>query len=65
GGQEETIRAMQTLALVQGMTVINSGHWDFDAGHMGVSAQRPASEDEFAISRCHSMAKRIIDEIQK
>ena len=65
GGQEDTIRAMQTMALVQGMTVINSGHWDFDAGHMGVSAQRPASEDEFAISRCHSMAKRIMDEIQK
>lgn len=65
GGQEETIRAMQTMALVQGMTVINSGHGDFDAGHMGVSAQRPANEDEFAISRCHSMAKRIIDEIKK
>ncbi len=65
GGQEETIRAMQTMALVHGMTIINSGHLDFDAGHMGVSAQRPANEDEFAISRCHSMAKRIIDEIKK
>lgn len=65
GGQEETIRAMQTMALVQGMTVINSGHTDFDAGHMGVSAQRPSNEDEFAISRCHSMAKRIMDEIKK
>lgn len=65
GGQEETIRAMQAMALVQGMTIINSGHTDFDAGHMGVSAQRPANEDEFAISRCHSMAKRIIDEIKK
>lgn len=65
GGQEETIRAMQTMALVQGMTVINSGSAEFDAGHMGVSAQRPAREDEFAISRCHSMAIRIMNEIKK
>ena len=64
GGQEETIRTMQTMALIQGMTVINSGCAEFDAGHMGVSAQRPAAEDEFAISRCHSMAKRIINEIK-
>lgn len=65
GGQEETIRAMQTMALVQGMTVINSGCAEFDAGHLGVSAQRPAEQDEFAISRCHSMAIRIINEIKK
>lgn len=65
GGQEETIRAMQTMALVQGMTVINSGSVEFDAGHMGVSSQQPAQEDEFAISRCHSMALRILNEIKK
>ncbi len=65
GGQEETIRAMQTMALIHGMTVINSGSAEYDAGHMGVSAQRPAEQDEFAISRCHSMAIRIINEIKK
>lgn len=65
GGQEETIRAMQTMALVQGMTIINSGSTEFDAGHMGVSAQQPAKDDQFAISRCHSMAIRIINEIKK
>lgn len=64
GGQEETIRAMQTMALVQGMTVINSGDKEFDCGHLGVSAQSPACKDDFAISRCHSMANRIINEIK-
>ncbi len=64
GGQEETIRAMQTMALVQGMTVVNSGSAEYDAGHMGVCAQRPAEQDEFAISRCRSMAIRIINEIK-
>lgn len=64
GGQEETIRSMQTMALIQGMTVINSGDAEFDCGHLGVSAQSPAAKDDFAISRCHSMANRIIKEIK-
>lgn len=65
GGQESTLRSMQSMALVQGMTIINSGSAEYDAGHIGVSAQAPAENDEFAISRCHSMAIRIMNEIKK
>lgn len=65
GGQESTLRSMQSMALVQGMTIINSGSIEYDAGHIGVSAQAPAENDEFAISRCHSMAIRIMNEIKK
>lgn len=64
GGQETTIKHLQSMALVQGMTVINSGHKDFDAGHHGVCAVKPAQEDEFALSRCDSMAARILDEVK-
>ncbi|MBQ2284859.1 MAG: NAD(P)H-dependent oxidoreductase, partial [Clostridia bacterium] len=65
GGQESTLHAMQSSALVQGMTIINSGSAEYDAGHIGISAQAPADKDEFAISRCHSMAIRIMNEIKK
>ncbi len=65
GGQESTLHSMQSMALVQGMSIINSGSEEYDAGHIGVSAQAPAQNDEFAISRCHSMAIRIINEIKK
>ncbi len=64
GGQEETIRAMQTMALIQGMTVVNSGDSEFDCGHLGVSAQSPSIDDQFAITRCHSMANRLLTEIK-
>lgn len=65
GGQESTLHSMQSSALVQGMTIINSGSGEYDAGHIGISAQAPADKDEFAISRCHSMAIRIMNEIKK
>ena len=62
GGQETTIKAMQTMALVQGMTVVGSGHADYDAGHHGVCAVRDVFDD-FTLSRCDSMAMRINEEL--
>mgnify|MGYP001013408346 CR=1 FL=1 len=62
GGQEATLAAMHAIALVQGMTILGTGHSDFDAGHLGVSAVRPSSEDENALSRCNSLALRIMGE---
>ncbi|MCK9479438.1 MAG: NAD(P)H-dependent oxidoreductase [Firmicutes bacterium] len=60
GGQEATIAAMHAMALVQGMTVLGTGHSDYDAGHLGVSSQQPSDKDEFALSRCESLALRIM-----
>lgn len=60
GGQEATLAAMHAMALVQGMTVLGTGHSDFDAGHLGVSSQQPSDKDEFALSRCDSLAMRIM-----
>ena len=47
GGQESTLHSMQSSALVQGMTIINSGSDEYDAGHIGISAQAPADTLSF------------------
>lgn len=60
GGQEATLTAMHAMALVQGMTIVGTGHNQFDAGHLGVSSQQPSEKDEFAISRCDSLALRLM-----
>lgn len=61
GGQEATIAAMHAMALVQGMTILGTGHPEVDAGHLGISAQQPVQDDEFAKSRCKSLALRIME----
>lgn len=62
GGQESTIRAIHDCMLVNGMTIIGSSSSSL-AGHQGVCAQHPSSEDVFAISRAKSAAKRIYEEL--
>ena len=64
GGQETTVRAIQDCMLVNGMSIIGPSCLE-GAGHQGVCAQHPASEDEFAISRAHFAAKRIYEELSK
>lgn len=61
GGQEGTIRAIQEMMLVQGMTIVGGGQFEHDCGHYGVSSQRPAEEDSFAKERAIIMAKRIYE----
>ena len=60
GGQERTVDAIHSCALVSGMTVIGNSSQD-SMGHFGVSAQSPAKEDTYAINQCKSLARRIID----
>lgn len=61
GGQEGTLRAIQEMMLVQGMTIIGGGQKDYDCGHYGVAAQRPATEDQYAQDRMIIMAKRLFE----
>ena len=60
GGQERTIDQIQTSGLVLGMNVIGNGSFD-EMGHFGVSAQRPAKDDEYAIKQCRNMANAIME----
>ncbi|MBQ4631451.1 MAG: flavodoxin family protein [Clostridia bacterium] len=64
GGQEKTVNAIHDCMLVNGMTVIGPSSSEL-MGHMGVCASAPASEDEFAISRAHTAALRIYEELTK
>jgi len=64
GGQESTTHAIHNSMMVLGMQVVNNGHIDFDAGHFGVNAQRPAENDEFAAIKLVSLAKRMLLEVK-
>lgn len=63
GGQERTIDQIQTSGLVLGMNVIGNGSFD-EMGHFGVSAQRPAKDDEYAVKQCRNMAKAIMKSLK-
>lgn len=60
GGQETTIRAIHDIMLVQGMLVVGDGYWEYDCGHQGAAAQRPAEEDSNGIQRTIALAKRVV-----
>lgn len=59
GGQERTIDHIQSCALVSGMKVVGNGS-EIAMGHFGISAHKPAENDEFALNQCKSLAKTIM-----
>lgn len=61
GGQEGTLRAIQDIMLVHGMTIVGDGQREHDCGHYGVAAQKPAMEDQDAVKRMLIMAKRLYE----
>ena len=65
GGQELTGNTIQSMLMVHGFDIVNDGFEEFDAGHFGVNAQKPANEDRYAIKRAKVLAHRIIDSIKK
>ena len=65
GGQEATIGDIHNVLYVEGMTVVGAASREIGPGHLGVSAQSPAKEDEFAIGRCISLAHRLYEELNK
>lgn len=63
GGQERTVNQIQSCGLVLGMEIVGNSS-NNEMGHFGVSAQRPAKEDEYAIKQCKNMAKVIIARVK-
>lgn len=59
GGQETTVRALQDIMLVHGMTLVGDGSYLDDAGHQGASAQRPVEGDLQAAKRCQILGRRV------
>lgn len=64
GGQEATVRAIQDAMLVDGFTIIGPSSKDFGAGHMGVCAKHPASEDTNAHTRIDLICERFAEEVK-
>lgn len=61
GGQETALRALHDIMFVHGMIIVGDGYVEKDSGHQGVSAQRPAANDDCALERAELMGKRIIE----
>lgn len=58
GGQERTVDHIHSCGLVLGMNIFGNGS-ELSMGHFGVSAHRPACEDEYAVKQCENLAKAI------
>ncbi len=65
GGQETTLKALHDMLLVQGMSVVGEGTGDYDAGHHGVCAQKPAEKDGYAVERARILGRRLAREARK
>ncbi|ABO50975.1 NADPH-dependent FMN reductase [Desulforamulus reducens MI-1] len=61
GGQELTLRSLQDIMLVHGMTLVGDGAFENDPGHHGACAQRPADGDPQAAERCRVLGRRVAE----
>lgn len=61
GGQETTMRDLQAMALIHGMTIVGDGHATADAGHYGVGAQMGEENDEGRVKRARVLARRLVE----
>lgn len=64
GGQERTLEAIHSCALVLGMTVVGNSS-ELSNGHFGISAQRPAESDEYAKKETENLTARIFEYLGK
>lgn len=65
GGQQSTLRSIQDCCMVLGFSIVTDADEEFGCGHFGLSAQKPACEDAYALSRIPVLAKRMCREVLK
>jgi len=65
GGQETTVKALHSMMLIQGMSIVGDGASEFDAGHHGVCGVKPTKDDLYAIKRAKILGTRIFEEASK
>ena len=65
GGQQSTLRAIQDCCMVLGFSIVTDADIALGCGHFGLSAQAPAQEDAYALTRIPVLAKRICKEVMK
>ena len=64
GGQERTLEAIHSCALVLGMTIVGNSS-KLSNGHFGISAQRQAESDEYAKKETENLTARIFEYLGK
>ena len=64
GGQQSTLRAIQDCCMVLGFSIVTDAD-ESGCGHFGLSAQRPANEDQYALTRIPVLARRMCQEVLK
>jgi multimeric flavodoxin WrbA len=64
GGQENTLRTIHDILLLQGMRIVGDTSMASGAGHHGVCAQRPVAEDEEALKRCRVLAEAVMEAME-
>ncbi|MBN2279703.1 MAG: flavodoxin family protein [Candidatus Marinimicrobia bacterium] len=65
GGQETTIRALQDMMLIQGMTIVGDGLLNVSVGHQGACCVNPASENTLLLNNVAHLGARISAEIKR
>ncbi|MBQ7951193.1 MAG: flavodoxin family protein [Clostridia bacterium] len=65
GGQQSTLRAIQDCCMVLGFSIVTDADEEYGCGHFGLSAQKPACEDVYALNRIPVLAKRMCREVLK
>ena len=65
GGQQSTLRSIQDCCMVLGFSIVTDADEDYGCGHFGLSAQKPACDDTYAINRIPVLAKRMCREVLK
>lgn len=65
GGQQSTLRSIQDCCMVLGFSIVTDAEEEFGCGHFGLSAQKPACEDAYALARIPVLAKRMCREVLK
>lgn len=65
GGQETTIRALQDMMFIQGMTIVGNGMYNVDVGHQGSCAHHSVLQNEKIITEVKNIGRRITYELLK
>ena len=63
GGQETTIRTLQDMMFIQGMTIVGNGLMNINVGHQGACARQPVFENKKVIENVENMGLRVANEI--
>ena len=65
GGQETTLRALQDMMFIHGMTLVGDGMYQISAGHQGLGAQQPVFNNRDVIKSVENLAQRVVAEVLK